>query len=401
MNKRTLAMWGILMLLVVGMAGIGCSGVDGAKASTNDEESSSDDATPTAATEDSAEKSDDDSDEKEEEAVPVEVAALARGPIESILSFSANLEAEDHVQVFSQAKRLVIDLKVEEGDRVRRNQVLLRLQDEEQRSAVQKVESQLAKAEREYKRQERLYQQELISEQAFNDATYELTQLKISLEDAQRELGYTEVRAPIAGTVTQRSVNLGDQVQIGQDLFEIVDFNSMVARIYVPEKHLAELSVGLSARLSAQASSDRRYKGRVQRIAPIVDARSGTIKVTIDVGNQRGLRPGMYVNVDLVTRTHDDAVLIPKRAVVYDNDQMFVFRLGEERRVERVFIEPLLADKAWIEAREGVLEGDQLVIAGQAGLRDKALVKLPGDKDEDDDISSDEDNPATIDQASL
>ncbi len=401
MNKRTLAMWGILMLLVVGMAGVGCSGVDGAKASTNDEDNSSDDATPTAATEDSAEKSDDDSDEKEEEAVPVEVAALARGPIESILSFSANLEAEDQVQVFSQAKRLVIDLKVEEGDRVRRNQVLLRLQDEEQRSAVQKVESQLAKAEREYKRQERLYQQELISEQAFNDSTYELNQLKISLEDAQRELGYTEVRAPIAGTITQRSVNLGDQVQIGQNLFEIVDFDSMVARIYVPEKHLGELSVGLSARLSAQASADRRYTGRVERIAPIVDARSGTIKVTIDVGRQRGLRPGMYVNVDLVTRTHDDAVLIPKRAVVYDNDQMFVFRLGEERRVERVFIEPLLADKTWIEARDGVVEGDQLVVAGQAGLRDKALVKLPGDKDEDDDRSSEDETPATIDQASL
>ena len=109
--------------------------------------------------------------------MPVEVIALQRGAIESVLRFSSNLEAESQVQVFSQAKRLVTELLVEEGDRVRKNQVLLRLQDDEQRSALAKARSQLEKAEREYERQKRLFAQELISEQAFNDATYELEQL--------------------------------------------------------------------------------------------------------------------------------------------------------------------------------------------------------------------------------
>ena len=81
---------------------------------------------------------------------------------------------------------------VEEGDRVRKGRLLLRLQDEEQRSALDKVKSQLAKAEREYERQKRLFAQELISEQEFNDATYELDQLRISLADAERELPWPE-----------------------------------------------------------------------------------------------------------------------------------------------------------------------------------------------------------------
>ena len=320
--------------------------------------------------------------EKKEEAVPVEVAALDRGAIESVLRFSSNLETESEVQVLSEAARRVTELLVEEGHRVRRGQTLLRLQDEEQRSALAKTKSQLEKAAREYERQKRLWDQELISEEAFNNATYELEQLEISLADAERELSYTEVRAPISGTITVRHVNLGDHVQIGEQLFDIVDFESMVARVFVPEKNLGELRVGLPARIEAQASNDSAFNGKIKRIAPVVDPRSGTVKVTVDVGNQRGLRPGMYVDVDLVTATKEDALLVPKRALIYDNDQMFVFRLSE-RRVERVLVAPALADKFNVNPLMGFEVGDQVVVAGQAGLKDGALVKLPGDEEDD------------------
>ncbi len=119
---------------------------------------------------------------------------------------------------------------------------------------------------------------------------------------------------------------------------------------------------------------------RVERVSPIVDPRSGTVKVTIAVGARPGLRPGLYVDVDLVTATHDEALLVPKRAVVYDADQMFVYRLGDERRVERIFIEPLLAVKLFVEPLVGLEVGDEIVVAGQAGLKDGALVSLPGDE---------------------
>jgi len=398
MYKKLLASLAILILIA--FAAVGCAGEDDANAATT-EESKSDDAKQAKKDGEKGEDEDgedeggdgdgedgedgeDDKDKKKEEAVPVEVAELNLGEIESILRFSTNLEAEEQVQVFSQAKRLVTERLVEEGDRVRKGQVLVRLQDEEQRSALAKVKSQLAKAEREYKQQERLYKQDLISEQVYNDATYEMDQLKIAIEDAQRELTYTEVTAPISGTVTARMVNLGDQVQIGQHLFDIVDFNSLVARVFVPEKHLGELRRGLGARLSAQSAGGTSYTGRVQRISPIVDPKSGTVKVTVNVGAQQGLRPGMYVDVDLVIATHPEAVLVPKRALVYDNDQIFVYRLGEERRVERIFIEARLTDKYNLEPLEGLDAGDQIVIAGQAGLKDGALVKLPGDETEED-----------------
>lgn len=317
---------------------------------------------------------------KKEEAVPVEVASLGLGEIEAVLRFSTNLEAEDSVEVFSEAARRVRELLVEEGHRVAKGQVLCRLQDEEQRTALAKVESQLGKARREYDRQKRLHAQELISEQAFNDATYELEQLELAHEEAARQLSYTEVRAPIAGTVTQRLVNLGDHVTINQHLFDIVDFGSIVARVFVPEKELPRLAANQLARISSPALGGASFhQGRIERLAPVVDPKSGTVKVTVAIPETSGLKPGMYVDVELVTDVRRDALLVPKRALVYDKDQIFVYRLGAERRVERVLVKPLLEAKEFIQPLGALNAGDQVVVAGQAGLKEGALVRLAGE----------------------
>ena len=317
--------------------------------------------------------------DRKEEAVPVDVVALERGTIESALRFSATLEAERDVRVLAEAQRQVVELRVEEGDSVRAGALLIRLQDDEQRSALNKAEIELRQATREFNRQKSLFEQKLVSEQVFNDTASAFDQAEIAVDDARRNLTYTEVRAPFAGVVTERLVNVGDSVTLNQPLFRIIDFDSIVARIYVPQKELPSLAPGLSARVTADAVGGANLVGTVDRIAPVVDPGTGTIKVTVGIPRQQGLRPGMFVEVELVTAVHEDALLLPKRAVVYDNDQLFVFRMGDERRVERIKIQPVLEDVNNIEPSSGLSEGDQIVVAGQASLKDGALVRLPGD----------------------
>jgi membrane fusion protein (multidrug efflux system) len=333
-------------------------------------------------------KGDEDEEEDEEEAVPIEVATLERGRIETVLRFSTNLEAENEVQVVSRASRQlpVVQLLVEEGDDVRKGQVLLRLQSDELSTALERTRGQLDRAEREYERQTNLHSQQLISEKTYGEATYELDQLKLALRDAQRELGYTEVRAPISGTITARHVSVGKQVTPNQALFDIVDFDSIVARVYVPEKELWRLEPGLEARVSAEAAKGVERLGSVDRIAPRVDPRSGTVKTTIAIPRSAELLPGMYVSVELVTAVNESAVLVPKKALIYDADQIFVFRLTDrdgEKRVERLLIEPRLEDRDNIEPASQLDEGDEIVIAGQAGLKNGSLVRLVGEDREE------------------
>lgn len=314
-----------------------------------------------------------------EQALPVEVVKLEKGEIQSRLSFTTALEAESSIDILAQASRRVVELLVEEGDQVKEHQLLARLQDEAQRSALDKAETSLEQSRREYERQKSLWEQKLISEQVFIDARYSFEQAKLSAADAKRELEYTRVRAPIAGTITERLIRLGDFVSVNQKLFHITNFSTIVARVYVPEQQLSALSVGTAAEIRAQALGNATFTGHIQRISPVIDPATGTIKTTIATPPKKGLRPGMYVQVDLVTAVHPEAILIPKKAIVYDSDQMFVFRLKEGRRVERILIRPSMEDAENVEAVEGVAVGEQIVIAGQSGLKDNALVRLPGD----------------------
>ncbi len=330
-----------------------------------------------ASGEDAAEEGD------EEEAVPVELTELGKGPIEAILTFSSNLEAENAVAVQAEAAGRIVRLFVEEGDEVVAGQSLLRLEDSEQRSRFGRAEAELSKALREYERQEALHRKGLVSDQAFNESTWERDRLSLAVADARRDLEKTDVRAAISGTVTKRLVQEGGHVSQAEHLFDLADFDSLVARVYVPEKELGRLALGIPARLLASAAGEQVHAGRVERIAPMVDASSGTVKVTVAVPRKEGLLPGMFVQLELVTAVHAEAIRIPKRSLVWEQERPQVFRLAEDGRVDRVAIRTALEDRWFLEPAEGFAEGDRVVVAGQAGLKDRALVRVVGDETEE------------------
>ncbi len=316
-----------------------------------------------------------------ETAVPVEVALVQRGPIEAVLRTSTHLEAESEVKVFARTANRVTALEVEEGHRVERGAVLLRLEDDIQKNQFEKARNNLEKARREFERSRALHEQNLISEQAFSDVQYELRQRELALEDARRELEYTEVRAPIGGTVTRRLVKTGDLVNVNQHLFDLVDFQSIVARVYIPEREMSRIAAGQPVRVTSAALPGQTQTGYVDRIAPVVESKTGTIKVTVAFRDVGELRPGMYVDTEIVTATETNALLLSKRALVYDADQVFAFRVGTNRQAARLLVEPLVADKLHVVPARGFAEGDQIVVAGQTGLKDGARVRLPGDPD--------------------
>lgn len=315
---------------------------------------------------------------EEKDAIPVEVTTLERGPIEQVLRFSSHLEAERAIEVRSEAARKVVALLAEEGHRVTRGQPLVRLEDAEQKTAFARAEQQLELDRREHDRKASLFEQRMVSEQELALVRHQLGQSELALDDARRQLSYTVVRAPIEGTVTRRLIRLGDTVSPNQHLFDLVDFDSLVALVFVPEKDLARVAAEQTVRLVPPAEPDVAYGGRVDRISPVVDPKSGTVKVTVAVPYATGLRPGMFLEVELVTAIEPDALLVPKRALVPDGTQMAVWRLGAEETVERVWIEPVLEDRERVTVTTGLAPGDVVVVAGQAGLKNGAKVRRVG-----------------------
>ncbi|HAV64418.1 MAG TPA: efflux RND transporter periplasmic adaptor subunit [Verrucomicrobiales bacterium] len=318
----------------------------------------------------------------ESKPVLVELEAVKRGMIEEILERSAPLEAEAQVQVLARTQNPAIELLVEEGDRVEKGQVLLRLENDRQQTDYDQAMSQLAKAQIDFDTLESLHQQSLVSESEYRNGRFTFEQARMQSENARRQLEYTEVRAPIGGTVTLRTVKVGDSVGTGTPIFEIIDLDSTVAVIHVPEQYLPKLKPDMEARLISGTLAGQEFPALVKRISPIVDARAGTIKVVVGPRELGALRPGMWVDVELVLDSKDDALLIPKRSIVYENDQTFAFKAYTDtngvRRAKRERVVARNADKDHIEPVSGFEAGDLIVVAGQSGLKDDSPIRELG-----------------------
>lgn len=315
-------------------------------------------------------------DSSDKPAIPVEVAILGLGPIESVLKASSNLEAESEVNVLARTSNRVKGLLVEEGSQVKAGDLLLQLDDDIQTIQVSKAKNQVLESREEYERQKSLHAQNLISDQVFSQSKFQLQQLELNLQDAERELGYTQISAPIHGKITQRMVKVGDQVSAGQQLFTIIDFDSIVARLYVTEKALSKIRTKQPVRVESTAFPGEIFNGHILRIAPVVESRSGMIKVTVGFQDVGPLLPGMYVDGSIITSSKADALLLPKKAILYDGEQRFVFRVNESEEVERVLLLADLEDAENVEPASFLKKGDQIVIAGQTGLKDGSKVKL-------------------------
>ncbi len=111
-------------------------------------------------------------------------------------------------------------------------------------------------------------------------------------------------------------------------------------------------------------------------MAPVVDPETNTIKITLKYQDPRRiLLPGMYVKVKLITDTHENAVLIPKRAIIYDENRMYVFlvRGGSARRI---LLKPGYSDSNYVESTAGIETGESVVVVGQTGLKDGTKVRV-------------------------
>lgn len=316
--------------------------------------------------------------EAEEQATPVLVTSIERGTIRGQIRASSTIEAELQVTVHAESTGRITSLTLQEGDTIALDDVIARIRRDAQSIGVERAASSLADAERELARVQKLYEQGYASQADFDTAKSTLEKAQLDRRDRGRDLSNTVIKAPIAGTVTQRFVDPGAFVTSGAQVCEITDFSTLVARVYVPEKELDRLAVGQLAEVVGKAAADRKGNGTIKRIAPIVDATTGTVKLTIALpealaGGPKGFLPGMYAEVTMTTEVRENVPLVPKPALVREDELTFVF-VAEGDRAKKVRISTGLADDDFIEVTEGLEAGARIIVAGHSGLKDGGLI---------------------------
>lgn len=318
--------------------------------------------------------------QKEAPPAPVEVTRLTQGPISDGLEGTATVAARVRAEIRSRAGGTVLDLAVEEGATIKAGDLLARIDQPTYQSVLGKARAAVDKARRDVDSARRLAKQGVLPGQQLQDAEFELRQARLEVQRLEDEKGLGRVTSPIAGVVVARHVEQGEAISAGAVLFEVADLSALEIELYVPERHLARLRTGLPVEVTAEGAGDARLRGEIERIAPTVDPRSGTVKVTVALGDgtidaERRLRPGMYTRARIVLDTRADALLMPRRAVVYEDDRPFAFRVVDGKAEKRA-LELGYTDRDQVEVRAPLTAGDTVIVFGQRGLQDGAAVKI-------------------------
>lgn len=311
------------------------------------------------------------------EAKPVAIAVqrVATQDISSYYTATATIEAQNRAEVRARTTGVVRKLLKEEGDRVKAGDLLLLLEDDEAALRLQQAEANELTARSEYERKISMRDAGLLSAGEFEAIEGTKRVREAELELAKLELQYTKVPAPFPGRVVRRLVDLGANVSPGTVLFEVMDDDPLLARVHVPARRMGLVRTGQRIDVHLD-TGNLDLEGVITLVSPIVDAATGTVKITAEIRNPpAGIRPGDFAQVKIVTERRKDAVVVPSNAIVEDQGAKIAYVVSDGKALRRA-VETGFVEGDLTEILSGVAVGELLCIKGQRDLRDSTNVQI-------------------------
>lgn len=306
--------------------------------------------------------------------VPVEVTYPIRGDIYATYHATTTIASDADAPVLARVPGEVVQLLVEEGDRVKQGQVLARLDGERLRLEMLAAKANLEQIRKEFSRYSDLAQRGLVSESMFDGLKYDVDSLQASYELTKLNYDYSAIRATIDGIVSSRDIKLGQSIDANSVTFRITDTSELVAYLQIPQAELAKFSAGHNASLQVDSMPGTDFHATIARISPTIDTRNGTFRATAFVNNDAGyLVPGMFARFTIAYERHEGVLLIPADAVVEEDDEIAVYVVADGAVARRV-IETGIASGGQVEILDGLAENEEIVVVGQSGLRDGSKV---------------------------
>ncbi len=335
--------------------------------------------------------------------------AVARGDVESVVTATGTLQATETVDVGTQVSGQIAELYADFNDRVRKGQLLARIDptilQQEVRAAEANVlrnGAELEQSRRQLERNRELHSLKVITANEFEQSEYgytvaqaAYTSAQVSLERARRNLGYTEIRAPIDGVVVERSVDVGQTVAASTSaptLFLIAqDLSQMEILASVDESDIGRIREGMEARFTVQAYGDESFGGVVEqvRLQSAVQENVVSYAVVVKVANpERRLLPGMTATVEFIVARAADVLRVPNAALRFQPTEEMRAAAAARREgaagTGAANSRPAGAGSRGAAANRGVLwvvgeDGAPAVVRVQTGLTDGQYTEVSGD----------------------
>ena len=343
--------------------------------------------------------------------ITVATVAPLKQDLDVRLAYTADITPNQAVNLFSRVDGYIAKVYVEKGDLVKANQLLIEVDHSDYRHAVNQAKANLAAARARVAQQEAsvrnasltlnrmqsLIKDQFVSQQdldnvqvAYDTAAAvldslraQVQQMEVALAQAETHLAYSYIRAPFAGYVAERNLDLGSYVSgttagtstLSRGILTLHEIQTVRILIEVVEKDVPLIQVGQKSEVRAEAYPDRVFEGTVTRVVQALNRATRTMTIEVDLPNKdHVLKGGMFARVEVLVGTHRNAIQIPIDAVSRWEDSQYVY-IVREGKAQRVPVEIGVRDENRVEITKGLVGLEQVIISGKDLVHEGAPVQ--------------------------
>jgi len=306
--------------------------------------------------------------------VPVDLAKAKYDRIASNISVVGTLKSNQAVTLTSEVTARVRQIYIKDGQQVRGNTVLVQLDDQQIRAEYAEAEANLTRAQQVYSRNEKLRKARAITNSRLEELQLELSVAKASSDQIRARLERYQIRAPFSGQLGLKQVAKGTLLQPGTAIVTLDDISSVKLDFDVPETALAALKPGLDVVATSAAYPGRVFVATVATIDSRIDPTTRAVTVRALIPNDdRALRPGMFLNVDLEIGVIEQALIVPEAAILASDDGTYLFAV-KDGAVERRQVELGRRKPGFVQVLRGLKPGEPVVVGGVQKVRQGAKI---------------------------
>ena len=332
------------------------------------------------------------------------VAPISMGQItvSTTTATTMNLNDEDSVMgmiysrsspdIAAEVSGRVISVIADIGDTVEKGQVLAQIDSEkydlqlaQSKAELARLSALLVNQELDLKRAEKLFKDSLVSEEMvdrtraeFNALSEQINAANAQLRNSERLIEETKIKAPIQTKVAAKHIDIGDFVQNGMIVYELVDTKNLRVALSFPEYQSLKLKKGLKVFLTTPTSKDQNVETTIKEIKPNVNSNNRSITAIVDFDNPGSWVPGASTQARIILSTYEDAVVLPQLAVVRRSIGDVVYLIQNDTAVEQQ-VDTGLEKDGFIHIKSGLKHGDIVALDGAGFLTNGTQILINND----------------------
>jgi membrane fusion protein (multidrug efflux system) len=307
--------------------------------------------------------------------IPVAALVISPSPFDNIINSTGTILASEEVEIRSEISGQVMKILFTEGTRVKKGDLLVKINDDELLAQLQKQQSQRSLAEDIFKRRKQLYDNSLISSEDFEKARNDLESIEAEIKLIKARISKTELRASFDGEIGLRYVSEGSFVNSSTRITTLQSLASVKIDFSIPEKYASIVRKGSPVTFTV-IGSDEMFTGTIYAVEPKIDPVTRTVQIRARSENVRGtLMPGAFAQVRLLLERIPDAMMVPSEAVIPEMDGQKVF-VAVDGKAQSKKVTTGIRTENLVQITSGLTVGDTVITTGVIQLRPSSPVNL-------------------------